>query len=231
LGRPIATDKESAEVTEMAAFVSIKKTVLRQQKTAYPRRLGQPEQLQRFVQLLADYPLAALAAELHLTPEDLIDIWSFSQGDSAAQAGFAEMVARTGTTSQARALAARLACAHGPADAVVALAGHFTPAAERTWRTLALREKLTERTEGLLAALKPDTADAVEVISSPLWRQLTADLAEQDAIYQKVVDDLALLCTQAAAAEVLSRRPMAAGPIRLDLFQLSAELQPPTEGS
>ena len=105
------------DIAELAGFFSVKmKGLLRRSRVIQFENVKTPAQVHRRAALLEGADIASLARALTLTPQELVDAWSWDV-DRQADALLAGLVARTGTDS----LVAQTAEAMSQGDASVFL--------------------------------------------------------------------------------------------------------------
>ncbi|UPK00758.1 DUF5691 domain-containing protein [Bradyrhizobium sp. 170] len=224
LGRGPAVGED---IAELAGFFSVKmKGLLRRARVIQFENNKTHAQAQRRAALLASADITSLARALTLTPQELVDAWSWDV-DRQADAALADLVSRTGTDS----LVAQTAEAMSQGDASVFLAaltprlppGRRSELAEKVLRTRGFSFDVAKTIAGGTARLEnPLTVPAGEVLLTALRRD---DAKPSDELTELFA--LGLIASRAAARQVLERLNGAGllqGDPRLDMLRLNAAL-------
>jgi Family of unknown function (DUF5691) len=222
LGRGPAVGED---IAELAGFFSVKmKGLLRRSRVIQFENVKTHAQAQRRATLLESADIASLARALTLTPQELVEAWSWDV-DRQADAALTSLVARTGTDS----LVAQTAEAASQCDASFFLAaltprlapGQRSELAERVLRTRNFSFDMAKTIAGGTARLEnPLTASAGATMLAALRRD---DAKPSDQLTELFA--LGLLASRAAARQVLERLNGAGllqGDPRLDMLRLNA---------
>jgi len=214
-------------IAELAGFFSVKmKGLLRRSRVIQFENVKTPAQVHRRAALLEGADIASLARALTLTPQELVDAWSWDV-DRQADASLAGLVARTGTDS----LVAQTAEAMSQGDASVFLdaltprlaPGQRSELAERVLRTRRFSFDMAKTIAGGTARLEnPLTAPAGAALLAALRRD---DAKPSDELTELFA--LGLIASRAAARQALERLNGAGllqGDPRLDMLRLNAAL-------
>ena len=224
LGRGAAVGED---VAELAGFFSVKmKGLLRRSRVIQFENVKTPAQVHRRSALLESADIASLARALTLTPQELVDAWSWDV-DRQADAALTSLVARTGTDS----LVAQTAEAVSQCDASFFLAtltprlapGQRAGLAEKVLRTRNFSFDVAQTIAGGTARLEnPLTAPAGAALLTALRRD---DAKPSDALAELFA--LGLIASRAAARQALERvngAGLLQGDPRLDMLRLNAAL-------
>jgi hypothetical protein len=222
LGRGPAVGED---IAELAGFFSVKmKGLLRRSRVIQFENVKTHAQAQRRATLLESADIASLARAFTLTPQELVEAWSWDV-DRQADAALTSLVARTGTDS----LVAQTAEAASQCDASFFLAaltprlapGQRSELAERVLRTRNFSFDMAKTIAGGTARLEnPLTASAGATMLAALRRD---DAKPSDQLTELFA--LGLLASRAAARQVLERLNGAGllqGDPRLDMLRLNA---------
>jgi hypothetical protein len=200
--------------------------LLRRSRVVQFENVKTPAQMQRRAALLEGADIASLAEALALTPQELIEAWSWDV-DRQADAALVGLVARTGT----EALVAQTAEAVSESSASLFLAT-LTPRLAPGQRSQ-LAEKVLRMHGFSFDAAKTiagGTARLEDPLSAPAGAKLLSALGRGDA---KPSDELAelfalgLMASRAAARQALERLNGAGlllGDPRLEMLRLNAAL-------
>jgi hypothetical protein len=215
------------DIAELAGFFSVKmKGLLRRSRVIQFENNKTHAQAQRRAALLASADITSLARALTLTPQELVDAWSWDV-DRQADAALADLVSRTGTDS----LVAQTAEAISQGDASVFLAaltprlapGQRSELAEKVLRTRRFSFEMAKTIAGGTARLEnPLTVPAGAVLLTALQR---SDAKPSDELTELFA--LGLIASRAAARQTLERLNGAGllqGDPRLDMLRLNAAL-------
>jgi hypothetical protein len=215
------------DIGELAGFFSVKmKGLLRRSRVIQFENVKTPAQAHRRAALLESADIASLARALTLTPQELVDAWSWDV-DRHADAALVSLVARTGTDS----LVAQTAEAVSQCDASIYLAtltprlasGQRSELAERVMRTRGFSFDVAKTIAGGRARLEnPLTAPAGAALLAALRRD---DAKPSDELTELFA--LGLITSRAAARQALDRLTSAGllqGDPRLDMLRLNAAL-------
>ncbi|MDR3068581.1 MAG: hypothetical protein LBU50_03670, partial [Cellulomonas sp.] len=177
-----------------------------------------------------------LAAGLGITGDDLVGAWRCTRSDLGATGALVPLVATTGTQTQVDRLAGNLLAQGWPGLAVT-----LRPRMGQTAVAAAVRTVLDQgisQTHLWCQADAPTVEVGPAVLDSTAFRQLCGDRrvsgATSDSPPPAVheANTLALMCPPDVAAQAVERlRAAGVSPQHLDLFVLSAELRPPSEGA
>ena len=224
LGRGPAVGED---IAELAGFFSVKmKGLLRRSRVIQFENVKTHAQAQRRATLLESADIASLARALTLTPQELVEAWSWDV-DRQADAALTSLVARTGTDS----LVAQTAGAASQYNASIFLSaltprlahGQRSELAERVLRTRNFSFDMAKTIAGGTARLEnPLTAPAGAALLAALRRD---DAKPSDQLTELLA--LGLLASRAAARQVLERLNGAGllqGDPRLDMLRLNAAL-------
>ena len=215
------------DVAELAGFFSVKmKGLLRRSRVIQFENVKTSARMQRRAALLESADIASLARALSLTPEELVDAWSWDV-DRQADAALVGLVARTGTDS----LVAQTAEAVSQCDAsffLVTLTPRLAPGqrselAEKVLRTRSFSFDVAKTIAGGTARLEnPLAAPAGAVLLAALRRDNAKPSDELTELFA-----LGLIASRAAARQALERLNGAGllqGDPRLDMLRLNAAL-------
>jgi hypothetical protein len=215
------------DIAEFAGFFSVKmKGLLRRSRVIQFENVKTSAQMHRRAALLESADIASLARALTLTPQELVDAWSWDV-DRQADASLAGLVARTGTDS----LVAQTAEAMSQGDASVFLAtltprlapGQRPELAEMLLRTRRFSFDMPKIIAGGTARLEnPLTAPAGAALLTALQRN---DAKPSDQLTELFA--LGLIASRGAARQALERLNGAGllqGDPRLDMLRLNAAL-------
>jgi uncharacterized protein DUF5691 len=215
------------DLAELAGFFSVKtKGLLRRAKAIQFENVKTSAQVHRRAMLLDSVDIVAFAQALAMTPQELVDAWSWSV-DRQADAALISLVARTGTDS----LVAQTAEAMSESDASFFL-NVLTPRLAREQRSqLAERLLQTRRFSFDMAkALAGGEARLEKPLIAPAGAELLAALQREGA---KPSDEhaefyaLGLIASRAAARQALEQfngAGLLQGDPRLDMLRLNAAL-------
>ena len=224
LGRGPAVGED---IAELAGFFSVKmKGLLHRSRVIQFENVKTPAQMHRRSALLESADIASLARALTLTPQELIDAWSWDL-DRQADAALTSLVARTGTDS----LLAQTAEAVSQCDASAFLSvltprlapGQRSELAEKVLRTRRFSFDSVKIVAGAMARLE-------NPLTSPAGTALLGALRRDDA---KPSDEfpelfaLGLISSRAAARQALEELNGAGllqGDPRLEMLRLNAAL-------
>jgi hypothetical protein len=215
------------DMAELAGFFSVKmKGLLRRSRVIQFENVKTPAQVHRRTVLLESADIASLARALTLTPQELVDAWSWDV-DRQADAGLTNLVARTGTDS----LVAQTAGAASQYNASIFLSaltprlapGQRSELAERVLRTRNFSFDMAKTIAGGTARLEnPLTAPAGATLLAALRRDNAKPSDELTELFA-----LGLIASRAAARQALERLNGAGllqGDPRLDMLRLNAAL-------
>jgi hypothetical protein len=215
------------DITELAGFFSVKmKGLLRRSRVIQFENIKTPAQVHRRTVLLESADIASLARALTLTPQELVDAWSWDV-DRQADAALTSLVARTGTAP----LVAQTAEAVSQCDASFFLAsltprlapGQRSELAERLLRTRRFSFDMAKTIAGGTARLEdPLTAPAGATLLAALRRDGAKPSDELTEFFA-----LGLIASRTAARQALERfngAGLLQGDPRLDMLRLNAAL-------
>lgn len=227
LGHGSAVDEDAVE---LAGYFEIRaKGLLRRTRVVVALPLKTPAQHQRRRALFAGVDIAGFASALQLSPDDLAAMWIWYE-DHHADAGLAEMAARSASDTLIAALCARLEDI-GPLAMTTLNA--LLPRLDRTQRAdfarRLLRRGLPYRAAldvaggdcGLDGAIDMPAGNAVIVATGNADKTRPAELAVE-------LNALGLLASRTAAAQAmerLGRAGMLGADPRLDMIRLNAALE------
>jgi Family of unknown function (DUF5691) len=224
LGKGAAAGDDIAELT---GFFSVKmKGLLRRSKAIQFENVKTSAQVHRRAMLLDSVDIAAFARALTMTPQGLVDAWSWNV-DRQADAALIGLVTRTGTDS----LVAQTAEAMSESDASFFL-GALTPRlapgqrahlAERLLHTRRFSFDMAKTLAGGTARLEnPLAAPAGTALLEALRREGAKPSDEHSEFYA-----LGLIASRTAARQALERfggAGLLQGDPRLDMLRLNAAL-------
>jgi hypothetical protein len=215
------------DIAELAGFFSVKiKGLLRRSRVIQFENVKTPAQVHRRAALLESADIASLARALALTPQELVDAWSWDV-DRQADAALTSLVARTGTDS----LVAQTAEAVSQCDASFFLAaltprlapGQRSELAEKLLRTRRFSFDMAKTIAGGTARLEdPLTAPAGAALLAALRRDGAKPSDELTEFFA-----LGLIASRTAARQALERfngAGLLQGDPRLDMLRLNAAL-------
>jgi hypothetical protein len=215
------------EIAELAGFFSVKmKGLLRRSRVIQFENVKTPAQTRRRAALLESADIASLARALTLTPQELVEAWSWDV-DRQADVALTSLVVRTGTDS----LVAQTAEAASQCNASFFLdtltprlaPGQRSELAEKVLRTRDFSFDMAKTIAGGTARLE-------NPLAAPAGATLLAALRRDDAKPSDQLTELfalGLLASRSAARQALERLNGAGllqGDPRLDMLRLNAAL-------
>ena len=224
LGRGSAV---GGDIAELAGFFSVKmKGLLRRSRVIQFENVKTSAQVHRRTVLLESADIASLARALTLTPQELVDAWSWDV-DRQADAALTDLVARTGTDALV-AQTAEAASQYNASIFLTALTPRLAPGqrselAEKALRTQKFSFDVAKMIAGGTARLEnPLTAPAGAMLLAALRRDNAKPSDELTELFA-----LGLIASRTAARQALERLNDAGllqGDPRLDMLRLNAAL-------
>jgi len=215
------------DIAELAGFFSVKmKGLLRRSRVIQFENVKTSAQMHRRAALLESADVASLARALTLTPQELVDAWSWDV-DRQADAALTGLVARTGTDALV-AQTAEAASQYNASIFLTALTPRLAPGqrselAEKALRTQKFSFDVAKMIAGGTARLEnPLTAPAGAVLLAALRRDNAKPSDELTELFA-----LGLIASRTAARQALERLNGAGllqGDPRLDMLRLNAAL-------